>query len=108
MKKDKHPSYQQVIFVDSATGKKFVCGTTAQSEQTEKHDGQELPIIMVPISASSHPFFVGGKQYVDTEGRVDRFKKRYERAQKQVQAAPEQPVEEKKKRTRTAKPKKTK
>ncbi|MBI3212124.1 MAG: 50S ribosomal protein L31, partial [Simkania negevensis] len=37
------------------------------------------PVYRVPISSASHPFFTGSQQFVDTEGRVDKFKKRYGR-----------------------------
>ena len=93
-----------MLFIDSASGKKFVCGTTATSDQTEMFEGKELPVIVVPISAASHPFFVGGKQFVDTEGRVERFQKRYLKAAQKKEAAPEQkPEPVKKPRRKSAK-----
>ena len=77
MKKEGHPPYQDVLFVDTATGTKFVCGTTLQPEETETFEGKEYPVYRVPISSASHPFFTGSKQFIDTEGRVDKFRKRY-------------------------------
>ena len=77
MKKEGHPPYQDVLFVDTATGSKFVCGTTLQPEETEVFEGKEYPVFRVPISSASHPFFTGSQQFIDTEGRVDKFKKRY-------------------------------
>lgn len=77
MKKQGHPEYQQVLFVDTATGFKFVCGSTIKSDKHEEYEGKKLPVITLSISSSSHPYFVGGKQFVDTEGRVEKFKKRY-------------------------------
>lgn len=77
MKKDKHPQYQDVLFVDSSTGHKFVCGTTLQPKETEVHEGTEYPVYRVPVSSASHPFFTGSQQFVDSEGRVDKFMKRY-------------------------------
>ena len=82
MQKEKSVPYHEVLFVDSTTGLKFVCGTTITSDQKEMYQGRELPVVIVPISSASHPFFVGGQQIVDTEGRVDRFKKRYQNVQK--------------------------
>ena len=35
----------------------------------------------VDISASSHPFFTGEQRIVDTAGQVERFRRRYARAQ---------------------------
>lgn len=77
MKKNTHPKYQQVLFVDSATGTKFVCGSTIKTEGSEEFNGVEYPLCRVSVSSASHPFFTGSKQLVDAEGRVDKFKKRY-------------------------------
>lgn len=77
MKKNIHPKYQQVLFVDSSTGNKFVCGSTLQPEETGTFNGVEYPLQRVAVSSSSHPFFTGSKGLVDAEGRVDKFKKRY-------------------------------
>ncbi len=85
MKKNIHPKYQQVLFVDSATGHKFVCGSTLQPQATETFNGVEYPVYRVSTSSASHPFFTGSKQLVDAEGRVDKFKKRY--AQKPAQGS---------------------
>ncbi len=77
MKKDKHPKYQKILFVDSSTGKKFVCGAAMECEATETFEGVEYPVFPVSISAYSHPFFSGEQGLVDTEGRIDKFRKRY-------------------------------
>jgi large subunit ribosomal protein L31 len=77
MKKNVHPKYQQVLFVDSATGSKFVCGSTIATEEKDTFNGKTYPVCRVSISSASHPFFTGSKQLVDSEGRVDKFKKRY-------------------------------
>lgn len=79
MKKQGHPPYQDVLFVDTATGDKFVCGSTLQPTETETYEGKEYPVFKMPISSFSHPFFTGSTQLVDTEGRVDKFKKRYQK-----------------------------
>lgn len=76
MKKDKHPKYQEALFVDSANGYKFVCGTTQQSKATEKFEGNEYPVIYLTISSASHPFFTGSEKLADVEGRVGKFKSR--------------------------------
>jgi large subunit ribosomal protein L31 len=77
MKKNTHPKYQKVLFVDSSTGQKFVCGSTLQPKQTEKFEGKEYPVCYVAVSSYSHPLFTGSKQFVDAEGRVDKFQKKY-------------------------------
>jgi large subunit ribosomal protein L31 len=77
MKEDIHPPYQEVLFVDSSTGYKFVCGTTLQTAEREVFEGKEYPVYRVSVSSASHPAFTGAKQFIDTEGRVDKFFKRY-------------------------------
>lgn len=79
MKKDVHPKYQKVLFVDSASGYKFVCGSTLQPSAKEVFEGVEYPVSYLSISSASHPFFTGSKQLVDSEGRVEKFKKRFDK-----------------------------
>ena len=100
MKKQGHPPYQEILFVDTATGDRFICGSTLQPRDKETFEGKEYPAFKVPISSSSHPFFTGSQQFVDSEGRVEKFKKRYTRAPQSPAAetaAPELKGEEKKK-----------
>lgn len=77
MKKDIHPDYQDVLFVDSSTGFKMVCRSALKPKARETYEGKEYPVCYVSVSSSSHPFFTGSKQFIDTEGRVDKFLKRY-------------------------------
>ncbi len=84
MKENTHPPYQDILFVDSATGYSFVCGSTLQPKETEVFEGKTYPVFRVPVSSASHPFFTKSKQLVDSEGRVDKFTKRY--AAKQAKA----------------------
>jgi len=85
MKKNAHPKYQEVLFVDSSTGHKFVTRSTLQPTQTAKHEGKEYPVYPLSVSSYSHPFFTGSNKFVDSEGRVDKFKKRYTAAQQSKQ-----------------------
>ena len=90
MKKDKHPNYQEVLFVDSSTGDKFLVGTTLQPKEKEAYQGKEYPVYRVPVSSASHPFFTGSQQFVDSEGRVDKFMRRYgPQKDKKQEASPE-------------------
>ena len=77
MQKKMHPNYQDVLFIDTATGDKFVCGSALKSEETEEFNGVTYPVLRVAISSASHPFFTGKGGHVDSEGRVSRFNKRY-------------------------------
>lgn len=85
MKKKGHPPYHEVLFVDTATGDRFVCGSTLQCKEKEKFNGKEYPMHKIAISSKSHPFFTGSQQLVDAEGRVDKFTKKY--ANKKNEAA---------------------
>lgn len=78
MKKNTHPSYRKVLFVDSSTGKKFLIGSTIEAKETAEFEGETYPMVQVPTSSASHPFFTKAKQFVDAEGRIDKFKKRYQ------------------------------
>ena len=79
MKKGVHPTYRRVLFLDTSTGDEWVSFSTLGSAETKEVDGAELPIIKVEISSKSHPFWTGQARRVDTEGRIDRFKRRYAR-----------------------------
>ncbi len=75
MKADIHPEYHPVIFVD---GDDEVIGrSTMTSKETREVDGVEHYVVRVDVSAFSHPFYTGKQKVMDTEGRVDRFQKRY-------------------------------
>ncbi|WP_375793158.1 type B 50S ribosomal protein L31 [Chlamydia sp. 12-01] len=108
MKKNTHPDYNKVLFVDSSTGYKFVCGSTYQSDKKEVYEGQEYPVCYVSVSSSSHPFFTGSKRLVDAEGRVDKFLKRYSSTKptQPVQASVEEEPIAKSKKKAPAKKKK--
>lgn len=88
MKKDLHPTdYRPVVFQDDAAGFAFLTKSTAQTNDTIKwEDGNEYPLVKVHISSASHPFFTGEEKIIDTEGRVDRFKARFDAAAKHREA----------------------
>jgi large subunit ribosomal protein L31 len=75
MKPDTHPEYNKVVFKDGEH--EIVTRSTATSQRTREIDGEEHYVIPIDISAYTHPFYTGQKKLVDTEGRVDRFFKRY-------------------------------
>ena len=77
MKPDIHPDYHKVIFVDSATGSEWISRSTATSKETRALDGEEVPVIRLEISSISHPFWTGKMRELDSDGKIDRFRKRY-------------------------------
>ena len=83
MKKNLHPTeYRPVVFSDEVAGFAFLTRSTADSKETIKwEDGNEYPLVKMHISSASHPFFTGEENIIDTEGRVDRFKRAQEMAE---------------------------
>jgi large subunit ribosomal protein L31 len=81
MKENIHPPYHPVVFKDASTGAIILTRSTMTSEQKIRlDDGNEYPLILLEITADSHPFYTGTQRLIDTQGRVDKFKKRYGRA----------------------------
>ena len=81
MKKDIHPKgYRLVVFKDMSNGHSFISRSTAPSKETATwEDGKEYPLVKLEISNTSHPFFTGKNMLVDTAGRIDKFKRKYEK-----------------------------
>lgn len=78
MKPDFHPDYHPVVFQDATTGDAFLTRSTLTSERTvEWEDGRTYPLVVVDISASSHPFWTGSRRHIDTAGQVEKFRRRY-------------------------------
>ncbi len=72
MKKDIHPEYKQAKI-------KCACGF-------EMEVGSTKPDIRVEICSQCHPFFTGKQKLVDTAGRIERFRRKYEKFQQQQSA----------------------
>ena len=66
MKKDIHPKYGDAKVI-------CACGEVWEVKSTR-------PEIKVGICAKCHPFFTGKQKFVDTAGRVERFRQRYGKA----------------------------
>lgn len=80
MKPGIHPDYHPVVFQDSSTGNKFLTRSTVTSaRETAWEDGNTYPLIVVDVSSESHPFWTGAARVMDTQGRVEKFEKRYGR-----------------------------
>ena len=63
MRVEIHPEYHEVDV-------RCACGATWKTRSTKKE-------LHLEICSSCHPFFTGKQKLVDTEGRVDRFRKRF-------------------------------
>ena len=69
MKNDIHPDYKTTT-VTCACGNAIEVGSTKQD-------------ITVEICSKCHPFFTGKQKLVDTAGRIERFRKKYEKFKNQ-------------------------
>ncbi len=81
MKQGIHPAnYRIVVFKDMTNGTAFLGKSTTNTKETILfEDGVEYPVVKLDISNTSHPFYTGKNMLVDTAGRIDKFKKRYEK-----------------------------
>ena len=80
MKKEIHPDYKEVVFLDTSSDYKFLTKSTMKSSETIKwEDGKEYPLVKIEVSSASHPFFTGKNILVETAGRVEKFNRRYKK-----------------------------
>ncbi|RME15024.1 MAG: type B 50S ribosomal protein L31 [Bdellovibrio sp.] len=80
MKKGIHPETRKVIFKDVSCGFAILTTSTLNPKEKEEwKDGKEYPVVKFDISSQSHPFYTGKQRIVDTEGRAERFRRRYAR-----------------------------
>ena len=78
MKKGIHPNYRPVVFQDVSANFAFLTRSCVDTDETIKwEDGSEYPLYKLDISSASHPFFTGKMKFLDTTGRVEKFQKKY-------------------------------
>lgn len=68
MKKEIHPKYFDNAKVTCSCGASFEIGST-------------IPETKVEICSNCHPAYTGNKKYIDTAGRLDKFKTRMEKSE---------------------------
>ena len=81
MKKDIHPKeYRMVVFKDMSNEYSFITKSTIITKDSVVwEDGNEYPLVKLEISNTSHPYYTGKMKLVDTAGRIDKFKSRYQK-----------------------------
>jgi large subunit ribosomal protein L31 len=78
MKAGIHPDYQLTTIT-------CACGEVVHTRST-------VPALRVEICSKCHPLFTGRQKLIDTEGRVDRFRRKYSKKPKEAKdAAPVEP-----------------
>lgn len=80
MKAGIHPeNYRIVAFKDMSNDVVFLTRSCAETKDTLVHEGVEYPLVKMEISNTSHPYYTGKMKLVDTAGRIDKFRNRYEK-----------------------------
>lgn len=79
MKQGIHPDYGPVVFRDRSAGWTLLTRSTLARtvRETTEVDGVTYPVVDVDVSSASHPWWTGKGRVLDTEGRVEAFKRRY-------------------------------
>jgi ribosomal protein L31 len=87
MKKEIHPEYRPVVFLDTSSGAKFMTRSTISTSETiEWEDKKIYPLFKVEVSYVSHPFYTGKKIFVETAGRIERFNQKYKKKNAAIKA----------------------
>jgi large subunit ribosomal protein L31 len=73
MKEGIHPKYELTTIT-------CACGNVVKTRSTKKN-------IHVEICSKCHPFFTGKQKLVDTAGRVDRYRRKYQKKETNVEAS---------------------
>jgi len=74
MKENLHPDYHFTT-VKLADGTEFVTRSTMQGDR-----------YVSDVDATNHPFYTGKRQFVDTTGRVEKFRRRYKKPDAEAEA----------------------
>ena len=78
MKKNIHPATRPVVFRDSASGAMFLAHSVVRTKETiEYEDGKKYPLCPIEISSATHPFYTGKQKLIDSAGRIEQFRRRY-------------------------------
>ena len=79
--KDKiHPTYREVLFLDTSCDFGFITRSTVSTNEKMKwKDGKEYPLYKLEVSSESHPFYTGKSRILDAAGQVEKFQRRYVR-----------------------------
>jgi large subunit ribosomal protein L31 len=75
MKAGIHPDYQLTTIT-------CACGEVIHTRST-------VPALRVEICSKCHPLFTGRQKLIDTEGRVDRFRRKYSKKPKAAEVVEE-------------------
>ncbi|MFN6092615.1 MAG: type B 50S ribosomal protein L31, partial [Bacteroidota bacterium] len=70
-------------FKDISCDYAFISKSCIETKDTiTMEDGVEYPLVKLEISHMSHPYYTGKMKLIDTAGRVDKYRSRFEKAKK--------------------------
>ena len=84
MKKNVHPAYHDSVEATCSCGRSFSVGSTEK-------------LLSIEVCSKCHPFYTGKQKLVDVAGRIDKFKKRLQQAEK---IGRDKPAKQKRQRTK--------
>ena len=79
MKADTHPEYKEIAVT-------CTCGNAFKTRSTLGHD------LQVEVCANCHPFYTGKQKFVDTEGRIEKFKNKFAAGYASLKRGKKQPA----------------
>jgi large subunit ribosomal protein L31 len=65
------------VFRDVSCDFEFLTRSCVQTRETTTYNGEEYPLVVVDITSQSHPFYTGTQKLLDTEGRVERYYRKF-------------------------------
>ncbi len=89
MKKDIHPEYRDVAFIDLSINKTFIIKSAVQTKETTEIDGVTYPLYKLDTSSASHPFYTGAQTRIVEAGRVEKFRAKFAAKKEALNAAAE-------------------
>ncbi len=82
MKKGIHPDMGVVQFRCASCNTRWTATSTKLDAKMEDFEGAQYPTIILETCSTCHPFFAEKKTFIDTAGRVEKFKKRFAKFEK--------------------------
>ena len=77
MKKGIHPQMGLVLFRCASCNGQRITTSTKLDAKREEYQGVEYPTVVLETCSSCHPFYTQKQTYIDTAGRVEKYKQRF-------------------------------
>jgi large subunit ribosomal protein L31 len=77
MKENAHPSIGLVQFRCASCSSRWLTSSTKLDGKPETFEEKEYPSIVLETCSNCHPFYTQKQTFIDTAGRVEKFKRRF-------------------------------